>query len=41
MTKLAFAGELPYVRRAAELENAGTPLYLYRDRDAGATANAG
>ncbi|KPU45076.1 MAG: cobalamin biosynthesis protein CobQ [Bacillota bacterium] len=33
MTKLAFAGELPYVRRAAELENAGTPLYLYRDRE--------
>lgn len=32
MTKLAFAGELPYVKRAAELENAGTPLYLYRDR---------
>ncbi|WP_369282986.1 cobalamin biosynthesis protein CobQ [Oscillibacter sp. GMB15532] len=33
MTKLAFAAELPYVKQAAELENAGTPLYLCRDRE--------
>lgn len=32
MTKLTFAGELPYVKRASELENAGMPLYLFRDR---------
>jgi MinD-like ATPase involved in chromosome partitioning or flagellar assembly len=32
MTGLAFAYELPHIRRAAELENAGTPLYFFRDR---------
>jgi len=32
MAKLTFAYELPYIKRAAELENAGTPLYFFRDR---------
>ena len=32
MAGLAFTCELPHVRRAAELENAGTPLYFFRDR---------
>ena len=32
MTGLTFAYELPHIRRAAELENAGTPLYFFRDR---------
>lgn len=32
MTGLAFAYELPFVKRAGELENAGTPLYFLRDR---------
>lgn len=32
MTELPFAYELPYIKRARELENAGTPLYFFRDR---------
>ncbi len=32
MTELPFPWELPYVKRAGELENAGTPLYFFRDR---------
>ena len=32
MTGLSFAYELPFVKRAGELENAGTPLYFFRDR---------
>ena len=35
LTRLTFAWELPNVRRAAELENAGTPLYFFRDRSCG------
>jgi MinD-like ATPase involved in chromosome partitioning or flagellar assembly len=32
MTELPFPWELPHVKRAGELENAGTPLYFFRDR---------
>ena len=32
MTGLSFPFELPYVKRATELQNAGTPLYFCRDR---------
>jgi hypothetical protein len=32
MTGLSFSFELPYVKRASELQNAGTPLYFCRDR---------
>jgi MinD-like ATPase involved in chromosome partitioning or flagellar assembly len=32
MIELPFAYELPYIKRAGELENAGTPLYFFRDR---------
>lgn len=32
MTELSFAHELPYIKRAGELENAGTPLYFFNDR---------
>jgi len=32
MTGLSFPFELPYVKRASELQNAGTPLYFNRDR---------
>lgn len=32
MAELSFAYELPYVKQAGELENAGTPLYFFRDR---------
>jgi hypothetical protein len=32
MTELNFAYELPHIRRADELENAGTPLYFFNDR---------
>ena len=32
MTGLSFPYELPFVKRAGELENAGTPLYFFRDR---------
>lgn len=32
MAGLSFAYELPFVIRAGELENAGTPLYFFRDR---------
>jgi len=32
MVELPFAYELPYIKRAGELENAGTPLYFFRDR---------
>lgn len=32
MTELPFAYELPYVKRAGELENAGTPIYFYNDK---------
>ena len=32
MTELPFAYELPYIKRAGELENAGTPIYFFRDR---------
>lgn len=35
MTGLVFACELPHIRHAAELENAGTPLYFFRDRSCG------
>lgn len=31
MTGLSFPFELPYVKRASELQNAGTPLYFHRD----------
>jgi len=32
MTGLSFSFELPYIKRAGELENAGTPLYFFQDR---------
>lgn len=32
MMELSFAYELPYIKRAGELENAGTPLYFFHDR---------
>lgn len=32
MTGLSFPHELPYVKRAGELENAGRPIYFFRDR---------
>jgi hypothetical protein len=32
MVELPFAYELPYIKRVGELENAGTPLYFFRDR---------
>ena len=32
MMEVPFAYELPYIKRAGELENAGTPLYSYHDR---------
>ena len=32
MIEVPFAWELPYIKRAGELQNAGTPLYLFRDR---------
>lgn len=32
MMELTFAYELPYIKRAGELENAGTPLYSFHDR---------
>jgi MinD-like ATPase involved in chromosome partitioning or flagellar assembly len=32
MTELPFAYELPHIKRAGEFENAGTPLYFFRDR---------
>jgi len=32
MTELPFPWELPHVKCAGELENAGTPLYFFRDR---------
>ena len=32
MTELAFSYELPFVKRAGELENAGTPIYFFQDR---------
>lgn len=32
VTELNFAYELPHIRRADELENAGTPLYFFSDR---------
>ena len=32
MTGLSLPFELPYVKRASELQNAGTPLYFHRDR---------
>lgn len=32
ITDLTFAYELPHIRRTAELENAGTPVYFFRDR---------
>lgn len=32
MVELPFAYELPYIKRAGELENAGTPLYFFHDR---------
>lgn len=32
MTGLSFSCELPHIKRAGELENAGIPLYFYRDR---------
>jgi len=35
MTELNFVYELPHVKCAGELENAGTPLYFFRDRSCG------
>jgi len=35
MTGLSFSYELPYIKRAGELENAGIPLYFFRDRPCG------
>jgi hypothetical protein len=32
MTELPFAYELPHIKRAGELENAGMPLYFFHDR---------
>lgn len=32
MMEISFDYELPYVKRAGELQNAGTPLYIHRDR---------
>ena len=32
MTGLPFVYELPYIKRAGELENAGTPIYFFQDR---------
>jgi hypothetical protein len=32
MMELSFDYELPYVKQASELENAGTPLYFFHDR---------
>ena len=32
MTGFSFRYELPHIKRAAELENAGTPIYFFRDR---------
>jgi MinD superfamily P-loop ATPase len=32
MTGLPFAYDLPYIKRAGELENAGTPIYFFHDR---------
>lgn len=32
MIELPFAYELPYIKRASELQNAGMPLYFFRDR---------
>jgi len=32
MMELPFAYELPYIKRAGELENSGTPLYFFHDR---------
>ncbi|KJS88099.1 cobalamin biosynthesis protein CobQ [Peptococcaceae bacterium BICA1-8] len=32
MTGLSFAYELPYIKQAGELENAGTPIYFFQDR---------
>ena len=31
MTGLSFPYELPYIKQAAELENAGKPIYFFRD----------
>lgn len=32
MTGLPFTYELPHIKRASELQNAGTPLYFFHDR---------
>lgn len=32
MAEISFGYELPYVNRAGELQNAGTPLYIHHDR---------
>jgi len=32
MTEISFGYELPYVKRTGELQNAGTPVYIHRDR---------
>jgi cellulose biosynthesis protein BcsQ len=32
MTEISFGYELPYVKRSGELQNAGTPAYIHRDR---------
>lgn len=32
IAELSFSCELPYVKRAGELQNAGTPLYFFHDR---------
>lgn len=35
MTGLTFTYGFPHIKRAGELENAGTPLYFFRDRSCG------
>lgn len=35
LIELPFAYELPFVKRAGELENTGTPVYFYRDNSCG------
>lgn len=35
LIELSFAYELPFVKRAGELENAGTPIYFFQDRTCG------
>lgn len=32
LTELSFKYEIPFIKQASELENAGTPIYLCKDR---------